>query len=188
MMQSDEVAGISWTGLLDAVPIPAAVVDRHGTFLYLNSAGDHVLRAVHAGSDECNNGAPGQVRRQARLRRTRSDEAIRAQKPVFFEEAIDDQYRMLWLYAPVRNTASQVEQVIVLGFDVTRVHQQAVEASRHMLVEHIRREIQVPLMALIGLAHSLAHELSGAQSEPSTSIRTASYCCGNCGHCWSPFQ
>lgn len=153
--------------------MPAAVVDAQGQSVYLNRAASSnpVLAHLQVGRGDLDLAGDAAVRRLARQRRAYCEQAVQTRMPVYVEAAArDEDHRLLWLYAPVLDADDRVAEVIIMGFDVTRVHRQAVETSLHALIERIAREIQVPLTALVGLTHSLARELTWPQAERAAQI------------------
>lgn len=175
MGQSKDKPRPPWARMLEALPLPAAVVNAQGCCVYLNEAGaaDPFLAPLRpAGLGNLGPSDDEALRCLARLQQAYREQVLQTRTPVSFEEeARDGDRRVLWLFTPMADPDGRVEDVIMMGFDVTGVCRQAAASSLNALVDHIGREIQVPLMALVGLAHSLTHELTmGPQVERAVQI------------------
>jgi hypothetical protein len=168
MLEADRVTGIPSTCALEALPVPVAVVDREGHYVFLNRA--------CAEDPGLARGLPGGPARGAGLQRldvrryAPYERVLKTGKPVYFQETDDDGQPTLWLYSPVPGSDGEVAEVLIIGMDAGTVQQQAAAAFRQTLAEHVNRELQVPLTVLVGLANALAQELSGLQGERASQI------------------
>lgn len=167
MEHSSEVFDMPWVRVLETMPIPAAVLDRQGHYLYLNTACalDAVFSRIQVG-----NGAPEPVGNDGMDRRIRQrhayyEQVVQTHTPLYFTEEVEGGSRRLWLCVPVMGPDDDVCAVLVLVFDTTSLYREMVTETTQEFKGRIEREIQIPLIAFVGLTDSLAYALGGEQTE-----------------------
>jgi len=155
--------GRDWSEVLDALPFPVAVLDAESRFLLLNraSAADALLARGRVGETDlaCCDGEPA-TRERARERHRHYERSLLTQEPLFFEEDTEPvaaQQQRLWLCVPVR--IAENLRLIVVGLCADQAKPEALLQLLHT----INQELRAPLAALVGLAGTLAHELTGEQ-------------------------
>jgi signal transduction histidine kinase len=148
------------------LPFPVAVLDAEYRFLLLNraSAADALLARGRVGETDlaCCDGEPAALERACERHR-QYERSLLTQEPLSFEEdAATDAQRRLWLCVPVRIAGNPRLIVVGIGNDFAGVDQvKSMALLQH--VHTINQELRAPLAALVGLAGTLALELSGEQ-------------------------
>lgn len=150
-----------WATLLDALPVPAAVLAGDGRMLYGNAA----YRRTEAGLEADAVGA-GVSTPRALKRQTFRQQAVRSQAPVYFDEVGPDGDRVLWLYTPlVRGGAGGAEgDLVAVGFSATDFWLASAAEARQELRGRVEHEIRVPLAALVALVNSLSYDLDAEKA------------------------
>lgn len=158
--------GRDWTEVLSGLPFPAAVLDAEYRFLLLNraSAADPLLARGRVGKtdlDGCHE-EPALLE-HARERHRHYERSLLTQELLSFEEdAATDAQRPLWLCVPVRVAGNPRLLVVGIGANLA-VADQVKSTALLQLLYTINEELRAPLAALVGLAGTLALELSGEQ-------------------------
>lgn len=164
---AQESNGRDWSEVLQALPFPAAVLDTDYRFVLMNlaSATDPLLARSRTGETDlgCCPDEPAMLA-QARERHRHYEQCLQRLEPLLFKEespAADGRRQVFWTCVPV-GTGKKM-RLIVVGIPAGHVVGEAEPEAVSHLLHQINREMRAPLTALVGLAGTLAQELSGEQ-------------------------
>ncbi len=172
-----------WSQWLASLSDPAALIDRHGHYVYLNEASrsDPVLARGSIGKsslDHCRD--VKEIWLRAHRRHTAYAQVVLTQKPVFFAEEVSthkgEVRSLLWVCMPVLELEGEIDNVAVIGLDLAGWfeplqggHAAPPDAPATRLGQ-VAQEMRMSLAAMVSLAHTLARELSGTQSKQAALI------------------
>jgi hypothetical protein len=176
--------GFTSFGLLDALPVPAAVLDRDGGCRYLNPAGaaDPVLACVRPGCGALDGVAGAAIlHERSRRRHACCAHVLRTRCACIFDETPDaaagpgtaagtvagaaEGPHVLWLCTPLLDAGGGATGVLLVRLDAGDWYRQLTAHLAQGFAEQLAEELQAPLTSVVSLVGSLAGELTGAQRQ-----------------------
>lgn len=156
---------------LNALPVPAALLDPDGRYLALNEASgvDPLLARAQVGSTDLDHIRPSEPAWQHALERRRCvEQCVHTRAPASFTETPrDTQQLFTWTCIPLLSDPEGVRYVALLGFALE--HTAAASSSPLQLYQDLRS----PLIAIVSLANLLVDELKGRPKTRATTIEQA---------------